>query len=407
MSNNSTILNWNSIYLKQNPFPNTPPRDPNYTVWAGFTRLREQFNNIFHEAISTDRTQVVLNWGEYGSGKTHAATFFQLKNNVLLDREIFLKDVEIYYIQTPREQDKADILLYRSILEAIKFKRIRKSVKNMIDTIGSEKTLDILQKNVDSEVLGKSIWLLGQNRNNSGQLVLFDEETSSSDWDLLLESFFHSQASKNDLKKLGLSRGIDSAHDRFRVLGGMLNTIIGFGSADNLAEHSRVILWIDEMENLIYFTSKYYLPFTQGLRELIDQLPQYFTVFMNVTLASPEAFQDIETILGKALLDRKTHEVYFREPNNDEAFEYVKDILRFYRTEAWNENSETETYPFEEPALKKALSDFLNTRTPRDINQLCSDIVTTAFNSNYFNDHKVIDSEFVVSWANERNNTSL
>jgi len=403
----SSTINWNSVFLKQNPFPSTPPKNPEAAVWAGFSSLRGQLKSVFDEALSTDRTQVVLNWGEYGSGKTHAATYYQLQSNFVLESKSLLRDLEIIYIQTPREPEKADILLYRNILEAIKFKRIRLAVRNIIKELGDAETLKYLQEIVASEVLGKSIWLLGQNRTKSGQLALFEDNTPSSEWDLLLETYFYSQTTKSELKKLGLSRGVDSANDRYRLLGGILTILIGAGSIEKLSEHSRVILWIDEMENLIYFTSRYYLPFTQGLRELIDQIPNYFTLFMNITLASPEASKDIETILGKALMDRKTNEIYFKEPNEEEAYNYVIELLELYRTPEWKPKSLEPSHPFTKEALQILISS-LKVRTPRDINQYCSDAITGALRDRVVGQNEqTITRQYIIDWIDKRTQQSL
>jgi SpoVK/Ycf46/Vps4 family AAA+-type ATPase len=204
-----------------------------------------------------------------------------------------------------------------------------------------------------------------------------------------------------------LSRGVDSANDRYRLLGGILTILIGAGSIEKLSEHSRVILWIDEMENLIYFTSRYYLPFTQGLRELIDQIPNYFTLFMNITLASPEASKDIETILGKALMDRKTNEIYFKEPNEEEAYNYVIELLELYRTPEWKPKSLEPSHPFTKEALQILISS-LKVRTPRDINQYCSDAITGALRDRVVGQNEqTITRQYIIDWIDKRTQQSL
>src|SRR6266567_859585 len=105
-------IDWKRALLKQNPFPITPPIRPEDAVWAGFPGLRKQLEDLFAESLSTSRTQIVLNRGEYGSGKTHAATFYRRKAHLPLqfdDGQV--KDAEIVYISTPREPEKADITL--------------------------------------------------------------------------------------------------------------------------------------------------------------------------------------------------------------------------------------------------------------------------------------------------------
>ena len=73
---------WGLVLLKQNPFPNTPPRGPKRYLWAGFKGLKEQLDNLFIEALASPRTQVVLGRGEYGSGKTHAAIYTRRTNYI-------------------------------------------------------------------------------------------------------------------------------------------------------------------------------------------------------------------------------------------------------------------------------------------------------------------------------------
>ncbi len=370
-------VNWDFIFLRQNPFPTTPPRRPEEAVWAGFQKLKKQLNILFTEALTTSRTQVVLNRGEYGSGKTHAAVYFRRPERLpsLDTRQI--SEAQIFYIRTPREPEKADMLLYRSIIEAVRFRNLRNVISAIIQTEGEKPALEKLQNTVESEALGRALWLLGYEKKKNNQLSLFEKDDGNAEWQRLLEAWFYSQTTKNDLRKLGLSRNVDSAQDRFHLLGGILQALIGLAPAASIETHRRIILWIDEMENLIYYPSRYYNPFTQGLRDLVDQLPNYFTMMMNFTLASPEELEDIRTVLGKALLDRITHQIYFQEPDEEEAFDYVQDLLRLYRTENWNTVNLPDTYPFEEDALR-LLIDTLSTRTPRDLNQACARTVSLA-----------------------------
>ena len=371
-------VNWSFALLKQNPFPDTPPHRTEDAVWAGMPRLRSQIEALFIEALTTSATQVVLNRGAFGSGKTHAAVFFGSRDRlpqVVSAHQV--KDTLILYVRNPKEGSNASEILYQDIIEAIRFGRLRRTIKELIAERGKQGALQILQDVSQSEALGQAIWLLGLEERGYRQLELFNEETESPEWRRMLEAYFFSQVTKGDLKELGLSRGIGSSQDRFRVLSAILHGFIGFSSAGELTNHQRVILWIDEMEDLIYFTSRQHRPFTQGLRELIDRLPYYFTLFMNFTLTSPEEWEDINVTLGGAVMDRVTHHVYFQEPNQDEALEYVCELMQKFRTKDPESLGLPLTYPFTEDTLQMAIST-LPSCTPRDLNQRCSAIVTKA-----------------------------
>lgn len=371
-------LNWNYALLIQNPFSTTPPTRPEETVWAGFDKLKTQLDNLFTRALTTNATQVVLNRGEYGSGKTHAAFFYRKQDALpLAKRSVsYVKDSVVIYVKTPRQPELADEYFYQSVIEGMRFRRIRNKVKDMVTAHGENSALERLQEATESEDLGKAIWLLGFEKEQSGRLTLFGD-TESEEWQRLLRSYFFSKATSGDLKKLGLGRGVKGTQDRFRVLGGIIQCFIGSNGTEDIRSHSRVILWIDELEDLIYYSTKYYRPFTQGLRELIDRLPNYFSMLMNFTLASPEALEDVETVLGRALLDRVTDEIYFREPTEGEAFDYVRDLLQHYRTEDFSKKGVPAIYPFEEKALSTIIAN-LPSRTPRDINLQCAYVIQQA-----------------------------
>ena len=393
-------VDWQLMLLNQNPFPNAPPRRPEEAIWAGFDRLRGQFENLFSEALTTSRTQVILNWGERGSGKTHSAVYFRHPDN-LPSKQV--RQVWNLYIQTPKETDQAGELFYRNIVEAIGFRKLRKEILRIIETYGDQNALEKLQEATESEILGKSLWLLGFERDRSGKLSLFQEEGASEEWQRLLEAYFFSETTKTNLKTLGLSRGISSAQDRSHILGGLLRCLTGFAPTSEIEEHSRIILWIDELEDLIYYTARHYRLFTQGLRELVDLVPHYFTLLMNITLASPEAFEDTTTVLGEAVLSRVTDKVPFHSPSEEEALEYFCDLVTHYRTEDPKARGLPDTYPFAKPAIVNLIANLPN-RTLRDINKRCSEVVRAALHRGIISGlgEGVIDKDFVLSLEEER-----
>lgn len=396
-------VDWNLVLLTRNPFPITPPLRSEEAVWAGLERLKSQFEILFTEAITSSTSQVVLNWGAWGSGKTHAAIYFGTPEHLPQIANKQYQNTHILYVRTPNDPSQADMILYRDIIETIRFSTLRRIVRDLMVEHQQETALRILQDALGSEALGKALWLLGMEKESSGQLRLLGEDEESQEWNRLLESYFFSQYTKTDLRRLGLSRGIDSARDRFRVLGGILQCLIGLEATQDVEQHSRVILWIDELENLIYFTSRQYLPFTQGLRDLIDRLPNYFTLLMNFTLAAPEAFEDATVVLGDALMDRITHQIYFQEPSEAEAYQYICDLLQQFRTEDPRSHGLPVTYPFEEDTLKRLISS-LPSRTPRDLNQRCSEIITKALQRGVITSpgEGLITSKFVSVLEQER-----
>ena len=362
-------FNWNLVFLKKNPFDLTPPTNPEQIVWAGMKRIKQRFDEIYEVAFSDSATQVVLNQGPYGGGKTHASLYFGNQNNLPLPPT---NERQIYHISVcvPKEPGKPAEDLYTDILDTLGMRYVHRIIRDAIGNLPEDETLDLLQKFLGSEELARAFWLYGTEEGSENQA--------------LLRSYFLEGTTRTELRKLGIARNITKAQDRFRVLTGVLQCLIGLDSHREVSHPSRVCLWIDEMEDLIYLTSAQFRIVSQGLRDMIDRLPNNFTLFLNMTLADPEEYEDLETILGEALLNRITDFIYFPELELNEAMEYVNELINHpqYRDQSLLKEL-PQTYPFEAEALKMLL-DGLAKKTPRDINKRCRNAINFAFRDNRF-----------------------
>ena len=369
-------LNWNLVFLKKNPF-NLTPADSEQIVWAGMKELKQQFERIFEIARSDSVTQVILNQGPYGGGKTHASFYFRNLNN-LPSGQWNGSAIYQFNICVPKEPGNVAADFYTSILDTIGLSRIHQIIKDAIDGLSESDALTLLQETLSSEELARAFWLYGTEKTNEKKM--------------LFRSYFFEGCTRTDLRKLGIARNITNAQDRFRVIAGVFRCLIGLKSDHN----SRVCLWIDEVEDLIYFTSAQFRIMSQGLRDMIDRLPRSFTLFLNATLAEP-ADEEIETILGRALLDRVTDHIYFPELNVGEAVEYVDQLMNHaqYRDSSLLPNELPDTYPFNQAGLKTLLENLIK-RTPRDINKRCSSAIHFAFGDNNFKPgESIIDPTYV------------
>ena len=168
-------VNWELAFLKEDSFPEVPPRDSQSAIWAGMSSLRKQLDELFTEAKTSPSSQVVLNWGAYGSGKSHAAIYFGIPERLPSVKGKQVKNVWILNIKFPKDPSQADTIFYRNTIENLQFTRLRQVIRELIKHKGREETLKIIQNLVGSEPLGKAIWLMGLERSPSGQMSLFED----------------------------------------------------------------------------------------------------------------------------------------------------------------------------------------------------------------------------------------
>ncbi|WP_055073600.1 hypothetical protein [Pseudanabaena sp. 'Roaring Creek'] len=374
-------INWKSIGLTENPFTVSPPDDPNLAVWAGMEELKNEFNEVLREARGSSPTQVILCRGPVGGGKTHASLYFSL-NEHWPDQEPSVRDIFVLRVPTPKETGKPDRDFYIDVMESIGLENIRDAVRRAIDEVGVNTVQSTLRKIMVSADLSSALIRLGDHQDNP-----------------LLNAYFLGKCTTSELRKLGLNRNIEKTQDYFRVLAGVFQCQIGLSLESSPHKHSRLCLWLDEMEDFVYFTPSQYRPFGQGLRELVDRLPSFFTLFMNFTLTSSEEYEEIELILGKYLIDRVTRNIFFDEMRDEDKVIYVSQLLASYSTD---EPKESELYPFRAEALKLLLSE-LPRRTPRDVNKRCRNALIKAFGQGIFEEHLRgwIESDFVQKISRE------
>lgn len=380
------LIDWNIAGLRENPFTISPPTDPKQVIWAGMDVIKDEFDSVFREAKVSAPTQVVLCRGPIGGGKTHASLFFSSDKNIP-DTSPSVQNIEVFRIQTPTETGNPARDFYLDIMEQIGLDRIAEKIKKNVESIGEDAVKQNLRQTMISSDFVKALLDL--------RGTAFDPSP-----DLRLKAYFLGKCTTTELRKLGLNRNIEKTQDYFRVLAGVFQCFIGLSESTDVTEHNRFCLWIDEMENFVYFTPPQYRPFGQGLRELVDRLPYFFTLFMNFTLTTSEEYGEIELILGGFLTDRITRHISFDEVKDQEKMlQYVSEVLCHYRTQ---EKSKTPYFPFTEDALRALMAN-LQRRTPRDMNKRCHNALMKAFEKGIFEKGKdpAITLDFIQEMSQE------
>lgn len=358
------MINLKEYNLEENPFQYITA-NPNYDFdetsdWFGMPELKSKVTEIYSDLLIRKPRQVVLNWGPYGGGKTFTAYHF-------LQYKTKESNVQQIYIRSPKQGNKAGIEFYKSIINYISYRKIRIQIQNLISLFGKEEFFDFLHKRLKSEEIAEAILLIGTE----------DDEISKT-----MQRYVYEGLTKTELKQVGLAKNIDWGTDSINFLAGIFHCFIG----DQNKYKGKVVLWIDEMEDMIYYSQKEYRSYSQTLRDLMDSVNQHFCLFMNFTLAESEE-STIGVLLGEALWSRITKKVRFKELDIEGALSYAKDAITGHQIDK-SVNYE----PFSEELLLDILQLIPSENlTPREVNRFCGGVLNYAQN----NGSKEITTEII------------
>lgn len=320
--------------LKTNPFRMVPAVNQEELIWAGFPEIKEKFERRIKRSIRIPNSTIVLNWGEYGSGKTHAARYFSkpsvLKTYTLSQDDTAGPPLSII-INFPKGKnvvkelftqiiDKIDIVKINSILS----KTGKPNLDNITDNLFVKQVIE----------------------------YLFSAEFDQS----LYLKFLYGECSSSERTQLGFLRKIESDNDIVDLLSALISVI----TAGTI--YTCVIIWIDEFEDIAYQSSSNINNVNNLLKVLLDKTPNNLLLFINFTLSAMANVDDLSIYLQDAVKSRIKERIELTMPGKDNLKDYLLDLLN----NPINREEKSDNYfPFDEDMLDTLIDDIGNTSLRR------------------------------------------
>lgn len=314
------------LKLKENPFRMTPPMETEEVVWAGFPGLKKRLEERVKRSMHFSNSSLVLNWGDYGSGKTHAANYFNQKDIIKnLAGEIKKKNPFSLKISLPAGKNPVDDI-FVSIMDYLDIKDIRRNFSGISQEV--QKFIDQFSRNIIIRSILKAF---------------FNEAVKSS----LLKKYLYNTISKpefDELSKYNILRKLATDDDRIKVLSGIFSCL-----TYKQAVYSVVTIWIDEFENISLLNNVNIENTNNFIRELLDNTPNYLLMFLNFTLTAFANVQDLGGFLDDSVVSRIKERIDFNIPAPEELKLYLEKLLNhpLYR----EEKQENVYHPFEMEAI--------------------------------------------------------
>jgi hypothetical protein len=351
-------MDYAKLNLKDNPFTSTPATGR--PIWCGMQQLKADLGRRIEISLKTSPSSIVLNWGHYGSGKTHAARYFT--SEATLQEITTAAGIEepplAFYIGFPRVDKGATFNLTSSIIG-----------KFGITDFASK--LEQIKTKLDASSVGLFAKLLQEYCDDSELQKIFHKlvEGNPEDQDKIGRVLF-GNSNAADLRELQIARKPDSIADLCRIVTTAFN-LFTYRTSQILPTHSAIHLWIDEFEDIASLAGKEQDALAAYLRNLIDWCPRYLTIFLNFTLTPVQGVQDLGLYLGEAVTSRIRQKIEFSEPDKAQVKAYVREMLNAPNLRNSAIQAGSEFSPFDLAAVDLII-DTITPRTPRRINEVFS-----------------------------------
>jgi hypothetical protein len=382
-------MNYEKLNLRDNPFSATP--STGRPIWCGMPALKMDLEKRLSIALKTSPSALTINWGHYGSGKTHAAKYFTSPETIeQLGQAAGVADhlPLALYVSFPRVEKGAIFNITSSIIG-------RFGVADFAAKIRSVKT------SAEATSQGLFAKLLNEYCQDSELQKLFLALVASEDanYDKLGRVLF-GNSSAADLRDLQISRKPDSVSDLCRIVTTAFN-LFTYRAANLRPLHSAIYLWIDEFEDIASLSGKEQDALASYLRNLMDWSPRYLSVLLNFTLTPVQQLQDLGLYLGDAVMSRIRSRIEFKEPDRAGIETYVREMLNSPGFRVTDAQTGQELAPFNPGALTLLLGQ-IDPPTPRRINEVFSFFLDLLAG---MNGQTVITEQIVRDYAGEINVT--
>lgn len=367
------------LSLRTNPFRLTPTSDDNELVWAGFPDIKEKIERRIKRSIQIPNTTLVLNWGEYGSGKTHAARYFS-KKSVLQELSGGTK-AQPYSIAIDFPKSKEPVKdIFTQVIDRVNINELRLKIKETRLNVQ-----DAIYKSTDNLFIRDLLRVIfDEGRDPLRPLV--DEN--------VVKSYLYGSSDAKKMINEGVLRKMSSDSDYTEFLGALFSLM----TFENKA-FSCVIIWIDEFEDISILNNTNISNVNNFIRTLIDKTPNNLLLFLNLTQSTLMSVEDLGEYLQESVKSRIKERINMQMPNSEELKSYIRELLNHPAFRS-GDNTNNEYAPFEENVIDAIIKD-LDGASLRRYNEAFSLLVENAA----FDDRTCIDLTYyqenkseVVGW---------
>ena len=352
-------------HLKSMPFSVVPDSTKDI-IWAGMKETKELFERTIKGSLISTSTKILINYGSYGSGKTHSALYYSSNKNFDFVNN---KNIKSFLLKFPKNSKNPTEDIFQSFIGKYGISQLIDDLKEIRDNNIEEFKSLLEGYNDDEEIRNIIIKILEFDTLDDTKRILYNKATTAF------------------LNNNGIFKKVDND-----------NVIEVFSIIIKLLTHQKndlLIFWIDEFEDITTLNRQNANKMTSFIRDLIDNIPQKLLIFLNFV---PTTFVDLESLysyfIGSSLERRVQKGVEFKSFSKEDMKKYVIDALNIYREDTFS--NENQFFPFSESLLDKIYEEVSSELTVGKLNNILSEILENAILDN----KSIIDLEYFNSKKN-------
>jgi len=273
--------------------------------------------------------------------------------------------------------------VFKSIYLDIVYRNIIPRLGAVIEFVSKQVAGIEREGNVERKLLS-----FGLSQDLSKVLAQFNVRNKS----VIVSRFLTGDASRSDLDKLGVAKGIETNGELLSNLTDLLKLF-----SNTVA--SRIFIWIDDCERIEEIPGREVFEFQYLLRDILDLMPERLTIIMNFTQLPGTKVPERMTFLGPAVQDRIAKVIAVLPFDYEDYLKYIDEMLENSRVTS-EKGDLPKYFPFTEKCLTNVFemlsSNSVNLQ-PRTVNRVLSALLEQGIRQSV----TPIDEKFLEKVKNE------
>jgi hypothetical protein len=322
--------------------------------WFGFEEEKRCIEDALVGSMRQRRPCGIILQGAWGAGKTHAAKYFSAKPFEYFSREgIAYGGITSIYLEGPKVGSPSFAQFFHRVFNAIGFRRLRLAMEQIMTSGQTDQFEETLYAECQDEDVLTVLRSIPTNE-LPARAVLLGKSTTK------------------QRTQIGIIRDFKTEFEMSLLLRGLFLLLSWPSTAGGLP--SRVLLWVDELENLIYMRESQIQQFSQHFRTFWDH-SHNVTVVLSFSFSDPTESGTIDGVLTSALVERISDRIIFDYPDAGKTESYLVDLLEALSSA--NLREVEQRYPFTATGFEKLVG-LATGQTPRTVNEAVLRIIQSA-----------------------------